>query len=161
MDRYTFRAKAKGTNDWVYGAYKKWLTRQPCPVGDSVKEKDIRHVIIIDGFADWNMPRGLESVDIDIATLGQCTGCRDSKQKLIFEGDIVRYTQDYYGDNSDMNNWDTAVVVWEGEFNYPAFDLKYHSFDSNAFSELLAVGARIEIVGNIHDNPELLEEAIK
>lgn len=99
----------------------------------------------------------VSSVDLDDESTfvpEQCTGLMDENDHEIYEGDIVRVA------NIDGGYAYTDVVRWCGEEDYPAFDLKRHSsnYDSNALSEILAVGIEtIEVIGNIHENPELLE----
>lgn len=83
-------------------------------------------------------------------TVGQYTGLNDRNGKKIFEGDIVR---------------DESGVVYPVVFDLTGFYLKYtppHShgghFDLLPLSNYWhAHGAIIEVIGNIHDNPELLE----
>lgn len=73
-------------------------------------------------------------------TVGQYTGLTDRNEKKIFEGDIVEYKDEYgkivYHDNE-------AMFVIE-------FDTWCTDFDH-------ITGNEIEVVGNIHDNPELLK----
>ena len=73
-------------------------------------------------------------------TLGQYTGLTDRNEKKIFEGDIVEYKDEYgkivYHDNE-------AMFVIE-------FDTWCTDFDH-------ITGNEIEVIGNIHDNPELLK----
>ena len=93
------------------------------------------------------------AVPVDPETLGECTGLRDKNGKLIFEGDVVRtkkYGKDVY--YSNVNDYDIFVVKFE-----PAlFRLENHNrrfiLDDDGYSKL-------EIIGNIHDNPELLKGA--
>lgn len=85
-------------------------------------------------------------------TIGQYTGLKDKNGKRIFEGDIVRYSvivRDcllYQG---------TLKVVFErGSFCIEETDSgDTHTLYNNA------AGVELEVIGNIHDNPELLEEA--
>ena len=87
---------------------------------------------------------------VDPATVGQYTGLTDKNGKRVFEGDVVR----------DMDGT-TYPVVWGGT----GFYLRYDPPRAHGMGyELLplcyywhAHGPIIEIIGNIHDNPELLE----
>lgn len=89
----------------------------------------------------------------DIVDLEQYTGIRDANNRKIYEGDIVSVSM--YGEREYIDE-----VVWGGADNYPAFDLKHHAYEyeSNALSEITNIGAeKLEVIGNIHENPELLE----
>lgn len=91
----------------------------------------------------------------------QCTGLKDKNGKLIYEGDIVRYAEFDWTDFS-FKDWETEIglVIWGNTYDnyYPAFDLKDKDFDGvNAFSYLFNEGWTIEVIGNIYENPELLE----
>ena len=105
-------------------------------------------------------------------TVGQYTGLTDKNGKKIFEGDIIRYADLYdYNcylesidnievyDNIDLGNiWTIDEVVYGIEVGYPAFDLNKHDFETNGLSELSESGQYFyEVIGNIHDNPELLK----
>ncbi|EAE6960854.1 hypothetical protein BHY34_15045, partial [Listeria monocytogenes] len=92
---------------------------------------------------------------IDEKTIGQYTVLKDKNGKKIFEGDIVAFSED------DFHVFNSQVEYFS-EDGYPAFDIKVPStyyFDSNVFSEVSMSGLyEIEVIGNIHENPELLEE---
>ena len=105
-------------------------------------------------------------------SVGQFTGLTDKNGKNIFEGDIIRYSDLYdYNcyleslnnteayDNIDFGDlWTISNVVYGINMGYPAFDLNKHNFESNALSELSESGDfYYEVIGNIYDNPELLE----
>ncbi|MGJ6717804.1 YopX family protein [Listeria monocytogenes] len=91
---------------------------------------------------------------IDSKTIGQYTGLKDKNGKKIFEGDIVAFSED------DFHVFNSQVEYFS-EDGYPAFDIKVPSdyyFDSNVFSEVSMSGLHeIEVIGNIHENLELLE----
>lgn len=76
----------------------------------------------------------------------QYTGLKDKNGKEIYEGDIVEYTTCYYGNEKRHRK----VVEWE-------------EWDSDDFGEPHNLGyfdlsEGMEIIGNIHENPELLED---
>ena len=73
-------------------------------------------------------------------TVGQYTGLTDKNGKKIFEGDIVR------ADNGHISK----VVFWYGGFSLYCECHKQHT-------DFIPKDI-IEILGNIHDNPELLKE---
>lgn len=97
---------------------------------------------------------------IDKSTLGMSTGIKAEKShrgeseidRMLFDGDIVKLI--YIEDGSESIH----KIKWGGE-EYPAFD--FHPMlccESNGLSFVHCCGAyRIEIIGNIHDNPEMLE----
>ncbi len=83
----------------------------------------------------------------------QFTGLKDVNGKDIYDGDIVSVF------NEDGNYYND-VIEWCIKYNYPAFELKYHShlYESNALSEIMNAGVEnIKVIGNAHENPELLK----
>ena len=81
-------------------------------------------------------------------TLMQCTGLKDKNGKLIFEGDVVA------GCNGSINGgewgFEPYVIKWENKeaaFNVPLWGVEGNCDSTHWF----------EIIGNIHQNPELLE----
>lgn len=82
--------------------------------------------------------------------LMQYTGLKDKNGVEIYEGDIVRLTDDW--DNDSVHQ-----VEYCAEYGYPAFDVKPSiDVESNGLSHFMATG-EIEVIGNIYENPELLE----
>lgn len=126
-ERYLFRGKTKPDGEWIYG-------------GHMYVESLDRHIIVEhDGckqFSDECF--GFSAVIPE--TVGQCTGLKDKNGNWIFEGDIIEYKFEY-----------GKIIYSESEAMYIAeFDTwctDFDHIDSN----------RIEVIDNIHDNPELLE----
>lgn len=84
-------------------------------------------------------------VEVDPETVGQYTGSKDKKRNKIFEGDIVerlwlgeKHIYRIYYDN-DIASFIGADIYSEG----------FTTFDYDA--------CEFEVIGNIYDNPELLE----
>lgn len=84
---------------------------------------------------------------VDISTIGQFTGLHDMNGKEIYEGDIVRYSLD---DRKDVG--------------YIGFHARSASFRVIAKHTDFGIGNRgglhglqLEVIGNIHDNFDLLE----
>ncbi|HEL6782261.1 TPA: hypothetical protein UPK99_002873 [Listeria monocytogenes] len=82
-------------------------------------------------------------------TVGQFTGLTDKNGKKIFEGDIVEIIEiDAFG-NLDWNRLKGKVMFSEGAWLVT---------DSGSFAiPLWSEINEIEVIGNIHENPELLE----
>ena len=74
-------------------------------------------------------------------TVGQYTGLNDKNGKKIFEGDICKHRSNYSG-----NTVISVVTYTDGHFL--ALVCENSGFE---------LSEKLEVIGNIHDNPELLE----
>lgn len=120
---------------------------------------------------DWQICTDDSKRTVIPETIGQYTGLKDKNGTKIFEGDIIRYSdsgeyemyleslecpEEYDGINF-KNMWTIDEVVYGTATNYPAFDLNRHDWEVNGLSNLSESGCYFyEVIGNIHDNPELL-----
>ena len=103
----------------------------------------------IDNEGDCIMADDCSRLVVQPETVGQYTGLTDKNGKKIFEGDIVKIKD--YSKGCALNyeqptsNW---VVKWNDKYAQFTIDymalLPYKHFDES------------EVIGNIHDNPELL-----
>lgn len=134
MREILFCGKRTDNGQWAEG----FLVKHPSAVqiGDcspwyiSVPPKDPE-----DNGGLWN---------VTAETVGQFTGLTDKNGKKIFEGDIVRYM-----------NKETMVVVWNNDS--ASFAIAYSAINFNYIATILSAHIYLEVIGNIHDNPELLE----
>lgn len=132
MRENLFRGKKIESGEWVEG----YLIKQDnpeyhCYIVVSFKaEQDNRHTDILE----------CDIFEVVPETIGQYTGCCDKNGKKIFEGDILKFRPGTY---------------------YPVvYDMDYGAFGSCYFSDFDFLHKydfkKIEVVGNIYDNPELL-----
>ncbi len=147
-ERYLFKGKRKDNGEWVYGGiyYQK---------ADEVKEEA---VYIIGGSLN-DVGAAYEVIP---ETVGQCTGLKDKIGKLIFEGDIL-HIKTGKGWSCPIGT-DIYYKVVFTEFNIQHYGhTEYIGFmaerSDNYLSSIYYVVTtdRAEVIGNIHDNPELLE----
>lgn len=87
-------------------------------------------------------------------TVGQYTGLTDKNGNKIFEGDIVAYETN----TNRATNKEIHEVVFETRGGNAYFGIKISDIETWLFC--LEVPAKLmKVIGNIHDNPELLKEA--
>ena len=127
-DRYLFRAKRTDNGEWTYGYLYGIWERK---------------------YILWGMTNNVpDMTEVDPSTICQCTGLKDKNGKMIWENDIC-IIADGILDEEDRYfrlDWeiDRAMFEFEGSRLCVSFDNVY--------------GYECEVVGNIFDNPELLEQ---
>ena len=137
MREILFRGKCVNNGDWVTGVYYK----QTEYYGDPCEEH-----YIITSTEDLGYDQALDYYKVDPKTVGQFTGLYNKNSQRIFEGDIFEYADDC-----------RYKVVWsDDKVGFYADGLNFEDFDflGNFYED------QIEIIGNIHDNPKLLEDKI-
>ena len=126
-DRYLYRAKRMDNGEWTYGYL--------CGIWE-------RKYIL------WGMTNNVpDMTEVEPSTICQCTGLRDEDGKLIWENDICIITDGTLDEEDGYFrlDWeiDRAMFEFEGTGICANFDN--------------VSGYDCEVVGNIFDNPELLE----
>ena len=131
MNRYLFKAKRKDNGEWLTGSL---ITYEDgtCKIVTNCLEGDA--VILINAY------------EVDRDTVCQCTGLKDKNGKLIWENDIIR-----------DKNGNFYKAFWQNNC-YQLSCVKSDIFLIGAKWDLLCFkDFEIEVIGNIFDNPELLE----
>ena len=147
MREIKFRGKSVESGEWVYGGFFESGGKSYIVLGDAAV---VGGAMFNDLLADFT--------EIDPKTVGQYTGLKDKNGKEIYEGDILR------------NPYDRVIVAWWstlGACFLLVWDEDYRDIQGKdpRTSEGNPVGVDgfedvdfCEIIGNIHDNPELLQE---
>lgn len=133
MRQIKFRGKRNDQDEWVFG--------------DLIEENGGDTYIVQANIIQW------KQFEADPDTVSQFTGLTDRNGKEIYEGDIVKVVD---SDNEvDPLDSDTGIgeVIFlvESGLWYISSTIHNGLFDIND-------SYYIEIIGNIHDNPELLNE---
>lgn len=105
--------------------------------------KPLEQLLYPENYLDFD-----EYINNDNCILMQCTGLKDNQGKLIYEGDII-YKK---GSKNYKKEKMYSRVCWDSM--YAQFNIS----DENGMHQMPSNSNNIEIVGNIYNNPELLEE---
>ncbi len=130
MCEILFRGKRSDNGKWVYG--------------------DLYHRKICGAISPTIHTMDYTGGNVIPTTVGQYTGLTDKNGTKIFEGDILKVF--YYGKSKIFG----VVKFGETRFfiddNFMGGDIKSKAPMSDMFSKY-----DFEVVGNIHDNPELIK----
>lgn len=127
-ENYSYRTDYKN-GDWVYGLL--------ADVNDYA------------GFSKMTNTDGVTGIEVDTNTVGQFTGLTDKNGEKIFEGDIFK-------DSLGV----ISVVEWSKDGRFLGFTLntqKSCRWDRGRCVVYIDREPSVEVIGNIFDNPELLE----
>lgn len=132
MREILFRGKRKDNGEWVYGNY-------------AVTDNNGKQHFIFQNKAF--------EFEVDPETVGQYTGITDDNGKKIFEGDILGITND----DPDYDYITKVYLDW----NTLCVDVQGQDYDCTSIGFAIGIWDdecdRVEVIGNIYDNPELLE----
>lgn len=140
MREILFRGKQYGNGEWVEGSL---LIDEAgnCYIGTYLKPDKCNSLVVGGGRQIGKTATrflGIGFVLVDPETVGQFTGMTDMKGQKIFEGDIIEWDEiEWGGKYKEQVKWDYSLL----------------SMRKNDWPEWC------EVIGNIHDNPELLEGA--
>jgi len=141
QDRYLFKAKRKDNGEWVEGFY------------FCMTHTDGRHThhFIIPLGADLSLGTPVEKiqVEVDQSTICQCTGLKDKNGKLIWENDVCDRKEEY-PEIVKYNKGD-----WTLDYSYSKDRESGYCYCNLGFYVLER--KCVEVIGNVFDNPELLE----
>ena len=136
MREILFRGKRIDNGEWVEGAF---LNDRDgafyiCPAVSDISYGD-----------NGNRRRIGCWYSVDSSTVGEYTGLADKNGKKIFERDIVKF-------KTTADDFNCLYIRWCNEYGRFVASTKY-----NVRSYPMDKSWEYEIIGNIHDNSELLE----
>jgi len=156
MRTIKFRGKRCDNGEWVYGYYAR-LRNEFKEWHCIMTEKDASENYIKDcnGYNMLYTP-------VNHNTIGQFTGLYDKNGEEIYEGDILLWTRkNVHIEGCPVRDFADRCEIFYDDDDC-AFRFK-HKLDCGSCSGLLnfsddrADESYIEVIGNIHDNPELME----
>ena len=131
MRKILFRGQRMDNEEWGYGFY------NHIPCGRFLCDEHLIQTVNEDGRIG-DLHRVYER------TVGQYTGLTDKNGAKIFEGDIL-----------GTNN--RSSYIWIVDFKAAAFCANQGNCNfACELSEFMELTTEVEVIGNIHDNPELL-----
>lgn len=151
MREIEFRAKTFDTHSWVYGGF--WMSKYNPHGGYS------RYAYIREETYTWDKIEHR----VDPSTLGQYAEQKDRKGNKIFEGDIVEVSIT----SSDPEGYAPLLLdKFIGEVYFDTLTSKFQIVrktyikedNSYEYDQYDLTDCGVEVIGNIYDNPYLLDE---
>lgn len=149
MREILFRGKRIDNGEWVYGFLYETEKSSSYNAESYILEKER---LTINYKCVEGITTHIPFVQVTPDTVGQYTGLTDKNGKKIFEGDILKIYPDYdFPDDFDVSK----VYSFNGVLCVDYYTPEYDSTALGFLCELDDVA--YEVIGNIHDNPELVE----
>lgn len=168
MREILFRGKRTDNGEWVEGYLTKSYFALPYRAIWCIEKEEVK--AIYKQGTEYTM----QPYEITPETIGQYTGLKDKNGKKIFERDIVQYS---------TCGFDCCAIVTLGEYKQDCSESEYSPRDCIGFyvevdnftcpdwcdneleclpecfkqQNILEIVSECEVIGNIHDNPELLK----
>lgn len=139
MDRYLYKAKRLDNGEWVQGYYVKGL---------DMYGKEV-HLIFEPNTMFYSSGETGGWYKVDPTTICQCTGLKDKNGNMIWENDICD-RKEQYPEIVKYCNGD-----WTLDYSYVSNKKSGANYCNLGF--YTEERKCVEVIGNIFDNPELLE----
>lgn len=140
-NRHLFRGKRTDNGEWVEGSL---VTGVFFRLGQEIPYMFCPNLADYDCFEDFSEENGI--FEVDPSTICQCTGLKDKNGRVIWENDIANCIDaeccGYISWNESEAGFYFDVLLEDGRFE------EEHIYD---YQDCM------EVIGNIFDNPELLE----
>ena len=151
MREIKFRGKEKIGGVWLFGSYIYTNDDKNNPFRTNPPKE--KHQIMFYESSDWNMG-GWVDEEVIPETIGQYTGLKDKNGKEIYEGDII-----------GCHNPNIKHLIFYNE-KQGRFMAALNGDIENDYINVCGLddsrwNASKEVIGNIHDNPELIKEEEK
>ena len=151
MREILFRGKRMDNEEWVYGWH--FADTADCSLKKAGKcecPHDGSKYFIVEWVDDYHE---YEERQVIPNTVGQYTGLIDKNGKRIFEGDVCRF-----------HEWSKGEMCWVGKVHWEHQQFVISGGPNKECETMFElcmsrfIPENIEVIGNIHDNPELLEK---
>ena len=141
MREILFRGKRIDNGEWVEG--------------DLLRTKfyldDYEHSLIFTATVEFPRSEFGGANEVSSESVGQFTGIIDKNGKRIFEGDIVKH----YNRMQEPEAYEVGCIYYD---DVHCKWRRTKADDADKFNPEIRAYAKYEVIGNIHDNPELLAE---
>ena len=128
-----FRGKDIETGEWLYGHFFQRMGCYPAIVEPRPRDGKVMYY----------------EIAVEDTTVGQFTGLYDKNGKEIYEGDILR-----------LGNSPSGVCEVKWNESLAAFCIQFffeNKVGTRPLGGWVICGRKVEVIGNIFDNPELLK----